>query len=695
MWGKMGGVIVAIPRPIPVPPVSRGHPTAGVLRDEIMRVDGSATEVQAALQTVTPEEVKPGDGVLGITRSILATLAVAGPILWVLDAPRQVFRLSLYTEQILAFELAVVLPLLFLTWDIKGRRAQRVSILDIVLAATGFVSAGYLSLFYGQLVNDLVFLPIEGVVVATALVILSVEGVRRSVGLALALIVLGLIAFGFWGYLLPDPYSSRPMSFPRLAVYLGADTNALLGVSLQVGVVVIVPFILLGKFLAACGGTNFFSALAVAALGRYRGGPGKIAVFGSTLMGSVSASAVANVMGTGVVTIPMMKKAGFPPHVAAGIEAVSSTGGQLMPPVIGAAAFLMAEFLVIPYSEVMTAALLPIALYYAAIFILVDLYAAKHGLKGLKKTEMPRLWPEFTQGWHFILPFVVFLVAMFAFNAQPEAAALYAIATLLMTVFAFGYHGQRPNLKTMWRAIYETGDACVEIVIVTAAAGLVIGVLNLSGVAFTLAAQLLEIAGGNIIILMILAGLASIILGMGMPTVSVYILLAALVAPALIQAGADPIAAHMFILYFGLMSMVTPPIAVCSFAAANLAKASPWATSWSAMWFGWTAYVIPFLFVLSPSMLLIGDPVDAALSAVTALFGVWFISIGIVGYARDRIGGVIRLISIIAGIMLLLPGTVFAGAYFVVAAGAAIAVLLAVKFIVLDRPNANSAEVAP
>jgi len=620
-------------------------------------------------------KVGPGTGIFAFVRAILAGLAVLGPVAWVLDLPRNVLGATLYTEQLLAFELAVVLPLLFLTYDIRGRRSQSPNWFDVVLALAGLVCAGYLAISYGVLVNDLVFMPLDGIVVAAILVILSIEGVRRAVGLALALIVLAFIAFGFWGYLLPDPYSSRPISFSRLAVYLGVDTNALLGVSLQVGVVVIIPFILLGKFLSALGGSNFFSALAVAAMGRYRGGPGKVAVFGSSLMGTISGSAVANVMGTGVVTIPLMKRAGFPPHVAGGIEAVASTGGQLMPPVIGAAAFLMAEFLLVPYSQVMVAAVLPILLYYVAIFILVDLYAGKRGLKGIPRSELPPLLPEFLQGWHFILPFVAFLFLLFQFDMQPELAALYAILVLFAGVMIFGYHGRRLSLKRLGHALYAAGESCIEIVIVTAAAGLVIGVLNLSGIAFTLAAQLLAFSGGNLLLLLVVAGISSIILGMGMPTVSVYILLAALVAPAIVQAGVDPLAAHMFILYFGLMSMVTPPIAVASFAAANLAKASPWATSWASMWFGWTAYIIPFLFVYSPSMLLQGNPLDATLSAITALVGVGMVSIAAVGYAREHVGFVGRVIAGLGGAMLMLPGDIFAGAYWIVAGGAGLTAL--------------------
>lgn len=631
---------------------------------------------ERAAEEFLPPAPDPGSGPVALLRGLLAILALAGPIIWILDVPRLVFGFVLYTEQILCFELAVVLPLLFLTFGVDGKRMERPGLLDWFFAALAFGSAGYLTLFYGTLVNELVFLPVEGIVVATILVIAAIEAVRRATGLTLALVVVGLIALSFWGYLLPEPYNSREISPARLAVYLGIDTNAMLGLSLQTGVLVIVPFILLGKLLSVGGGSEFFGSLALSAMGRFRGGPGKIAVVGSALFGTISGSAVANVAGTGVVTIPLMKRAGFPGHVAGGIESVAATGGQLMPPVIGAAGFLMAEFLVLPYGTVMLAALIPIMLYYAAIFILVDLFAAKKGLKGVPRKEIPSAWPEFRQGWHFLLPFILFLFLMFQFDMQPEVAILIATAVLLCTIYAFGYHGKRPSLKQLWGAVYDAGESCVEIVVVCAAADLVIGALNLSGISFTLANQLLTLAGGDVFILLIFAAIASLILGLGLPTVSVYILLATLIAPAIISTGVEPIAAHLFVLYLGLMSMVTPPVAVASFAAATIARASPWATSWSAMWFGWTAYIVPFVFVFAPAMLLIFDPWSGIGIGLTTLAGIYLISISSMGFARVQVGPVERVVCFIIGAGLFVPAAYIpgglAGVIALIAAGAAI-----------------------
>lgn len=633
----------------------------------------------------------PEQGPLGVVKNVLAALIVFAPIIFALDLPRRLFGLLIFSEQLLAFELAMVLPLLFLSLDVRGKPSKVVPAYDIALAVVGFVAAAWLTFDYGRLLNEAVFMPGSALFVGGVLIALSVEGVRRATGWALAVIVLLFLGFAVFGHLLPEPFTSRELSLSRITVYIGIDANALLGTPLQVAVIVIIPFILLGRLLASLGGSDFFTALAMAAMGRHRGGAGKIAVLGSSLFGSISGSAVANVAGTGVVTIPLMKKGGFPPHIAGGIEAVASTGGQLMPPVIGASAFLMAEFLGIPYGDVMLAALLPIILYYVAVFIQVDLLAAKLGIAGVPKSEIPPLGPEFRQGWHFLSPFVVFIAAIFYFKMQPELAVLYAIATLLTSTFIFGYHGRRPGLKDLWTALRWTGQSCVEIVIITAAAGIVIGALNLTGAAFSLSLQLVTLSGDNIIVLMLIAAVASIILGMGMPTVGVYVLLATLIAPAMEQAGVLPLAAHMFVLYFGMLSMVTPPIAIAAFAAANIAATSPWKTAIAAMKLGWTAYIVPFLFVLSPALLLIGDFPVVFYAIVTAVIGVGFASMAVVGYAIGRIGPATRIAAGAAGIALVIPSNSFTGAGYVVAAGIALALALSFKLFIIDRRRAAAA----
>ena len=417
---------------------------------------------------------------VGKTRieAVLAGALMAIAILWLLNAPRW-FGLALFTEQYMALGLGLALGLLFLSYDARGMRRDDFRPFDGVLALVGLAAGLYLALRYPVLVVTLVARPLEGIVLATALVVLTVEGVRRATGLALALVIAGFVGLALVGHLLPPEIASRPVDLSRLVIYLGIDTNAILGTPLRIAMQVILVFILLGRLLAATGGSAFFTDLATALVGRFRGGAGKIAVFGSMLFGSISGSAVANVVGTGIVTIPLMRRSGFPAPMAGGIEAVASTGGQLMPPIVGAAVFLMAEFIEAPYGDVMLAALLPILLYYIALFLQVDLAAARYSLRAVARDQIPSPWATLRSGWHFILPFVVFLLGVFSYGMQPEIAALWALGTLLVTAPILGYKGRRARPAALLRVPVEAGRAAVEIILVTAGAGIVIGVLNL------------------------------------------------------------------------------------------------------------------------------------------------------------------------------------------------------------------------
>jgi TRAP transporter 4TM/12TM fusion protein len=595
----------------------------------------------------------------GLETALAAALVVMA-LLWLLNVPRWL-GLALYTEQYMAMALGLALGLLYLGYDARGRHRADVRAFDGLLALIGLGAGVYLALRYPVLIITLVERPLEGIVLAGALVALTVEGVRRSIGSALALVIVAFMALALLGHLLPPAIASRPVDLSRLVIYLGIDTNAILGTPLRIAVQVILVFILLGRLLAVTGGSRFFTDLATAAVGRFRGGAGKIAVLGSMLFGSISGSAVANVVGTGVVTIPLMKRSGFPAAVAGGIEAVASTGGQLMPPIVGAAVFLMAELIEAPYGDVMLAALLPILLYYTALFLQVDLTAAKAGLVAVSKHNIAPAWPTLRAGGHFLLPFVVFLLGIFRFGMQPEIAALRALGTLLVTAALFGYRG-RARPAAVLGTLADAGRSSVEIILVTAGAGIVIGVLNLSGFAYALSLILINFAGESLLVLLLLAAAASIVLGMGMPTVGVYVLLATLVAPALEQLGLDRLPAHLFVLYFGMLSMITPPVALASYAAANLAGADPWRTSLHAVRLGWTAYIVPFLFVASPALLLIGSPWLIAWTALTAVGGIWLVTIGLVGFASRPIGPLMRTLFAAVGLALFIPPDAFPGA---------------------------------
>ncbi len=390
-------------------------------------------------------------------------------------------------------------------------------------------------------------------------------------------------------------------------------------------------------------------------MGRFRGGSAKIAVTASGLFGSISGSAVSNVVSTGVITIPLMRQGGYPAHSAAAIEAVASTGGQLMPPIMGAAAFLMAEFLQVSYTDVVLSALIPAVLYYVALFVQTDLLAARNGITRVDESQIPRIAGVLRKGWHYPVPFAILIGALFFLNWTPELSALAGAVVLIASGMLLGYGKERLTPKGILEALRDTGTASLDILMITAAAGFIIGVLNISGFGFSLTIVLVEVAGSSVWLLLILSAIICIILGMGMPTVGVYVLLAALVAPALVKVGVDPMAAHMFVMYFGMMSMITPPVAIAAFAAASLASTDAMKTGWEAMRFGWIAYIIPFVFVLSPRLLMKGDPVTVAIAFVTAVAGVWMTSAAVVGFFVRPMSPATRVLYAVAGIMLFLP----------------------------------------
>jgi TRAP transporter 4TM/12TM fusion protein len=338
----------------------------------------------------------------------------------------------------------------------------------------------------------------------------------------------------------------------------------------------------------------------------------------------------------------------------------------------------MAEFLAIPYSTVALSAAIPGLLYYLALFIQVDLDAGKRGVGGVSEAEIPR-GRTVLGGAHFAIPFAALLVAMITFNLSPQLAALAAVAATLVPALALGYAGRRPSWRELLGCIRGAGVASLEIILVCVAAGIVIGVLAITGMSFNLSYVLVQVGEGNLLLLLGLTAAVSIVLGMGLPTVSVYVLLAALVAPALISSGVDPIAAHLFVMYFGMMSMITPPVAMAAFAAATIARSDPMATGWEAMKLGWSAYIVPFLFVFSPTLVMIGAPIDIAIALATATLGVWLISIGIVGYFVRKLTMWRRLAFTTAGLLSLIPAGGFEGAVYTdiagVLAGAALVML--------------------
>jgi TRAP transporter 4TM/12TM fusion protein len=584
-------------------------------------------------------------------RGLLVAIPLMG-MFFLLNVPQYLGWL-VFNEQYLGLFLGISLCATYLLVPARPRHTDKIPWYDILASIAGLSVGLYIFIFYPAIVNSLGDISPERVVLGSITILLLAEGSRRLIGWPLVIIAGTFTFYALFAYIFPGDFYGKGWSISRLATYLYLDANGIFGQALQVGASIVVVFVIFGEVLHLVGGAEFLSDFALALMGRFRGGQAKIAIVSSSLFGNISGSAVANVVVDGAFTIPMMKKAGYPPPQAAAVEAVASTGGQIMPPVMGAAAFLIAEYLQIPYASVALAALVPAILYYVALFIQVDLLAARNGIHGLPREEVPHLLPVLKRSASFVVPLAVLIYWMFFLNRRPEEAGLLgALAALIIGFFT-------PGVKIGWSGILKilmnAGRGMLEIAAITGLAGVVIGILQLTGLGFTLTLTLLNIGQSNALLLLVLTAIVSIILGMGMPTTAVYVLLAVLVAPGLAKLGIVPIAAHLFIFYFGMLSMVTPPVCMASYAAATIGKTDPVQTGWQAMKLCSIAYIVPFLFVFSPSLLLIGHWYEVVVSVATAIIGAILLGVGIVGYLFRPVGGLKRLLFGIAAVGLLIP----------------------------------------
>ncbi|MEX0591693.1 MAG: TRAP transporter fused permease subunit [Xanthobacteraceae bacterium] len=644
-----------------------------------------------------------GEGPISSAPQPIRTVIVTGACLLTLvgiirslDLDRAI-GLLLYTEQYLFGMLgtAFFLVLLHLGAD-RRPRAGPVPWYDWILALAGAASCSWLAIRYPAIAHLVVDQPPEALITGSIIMVLTAEGLRRTAGPILLGVLLFFIAFGVAGQFVPGQLQGRPIAFGQLVTYLTFDTNSLVGAPMKIVTTIVIAFLLFGALLFRSGGSMFFTEFSSATMGRSRGGAAKIAVVASSLFGTISGSAVSNVLSTGVVTIPLMRKAGYKPHSAAAIEAVASTGGQLMPPVMGAVAFIMAEYLNVPYTDVVIAAIVPSLLYYIGLFIQADLEAAREGIAPVPKELIPRLAPVVKSGWVFVVPFFALIYGMFWLNQLPEEAALYSSAMLIVVGLVLGYRGKRMSPGDVYEAVARTGILVLDLVMIGAAVGLIIGILNQSGLAFALTLMLVNMGSGNLLLLLLLAGLVCFVLGMGLPTLAVYILVATLIAPAMIEAGINPMAAHMFVLYLGMLSFITPPVAIAAFAAANLAHADPMRTGFTATRFGWSAFVVPFLFVFEPSLLLQGKPIELVHDVGTAIGGVWIATMGIAGYSLRRIGWLERSAYVIAGTLLLIPASLLPGDDVTTYIGLALATALVTRdYLRARRERSQTASAVP
>ena len=580
--------------------------------------------------------------------SLFAFVITFTAVFWSSGAPLW-FDWRVYPEQILLVALALAMAVAFLT------RPGSFQYLSIILAILSLLFGSWLAVRFPVLSENVFYHPTEALFVSLLGLVLILEAVRRTMGWSL-IVILGLVClYALFSSNFSGPLQSRSISPDRLLKFLVLDSASLAGAALTIAVAVVVPFLILAQLLLATGGAKFFSDFSLALAGRKRGGAGKIAILGSAFFGSVSGSAVSNVASTGAITIPMMKDGGYQKETAGAIEAAASTGGQLMPPIMGAAAFLLAENLQANYIDVMKAALIPSILYYISLFMFADLEAGRRQIDRVPEHMIPSLSAVMKRGWFVFIPFALILIALFNFNLRPETAALVAVFSFIIISLFLRYDGSKLDLSLFLKSFISAGKAAVEIILICAIAGMIIGLVARSGLSFGLGFFLVQLGKSSLLLLLIVTAVVCIVMGMGLPTVGVYLLLASLAAPPLVELGLNPMAAHLFVLYFGMLSMLTPPVAIAAFVAANLAKAHAMRTALEAVRIGWPAYLIPFIFIATPELLLNGSFTSILFMFVKSLIGVAVITSGIVGFWRGGLKSFERFLLMISGVVVLLP----------------------------------------
>ena len=462
------------------------------------------------------------------------------------------------------------------------------------------------------------------VVLGTALVIMVLEAARRSTGPSVPIIALVFIAYTLFGPYLPEVLSHRGYTIKRLCTYLSLSTDGIFGVPIGVSASFILLFILYGALLRKTGAGQFFTDVAFALTGWTRGGPAKAAVVSSAFFGMISGSSVANTVTTGSFTIPLMKRTGYPNYFAAGVEASSSTMGQIMPPIMGAAAFIMAEFLGISYFKVCVAAAIPATLSFFSTFMQVHFRAVSLGLTGLPRSELPKIGEAFAKGWHHLFS-IFLLIAFLMQDYSPERAVFWAILATIFTSFLMSLYRRAPLkdfLRMIIEGLAEGTIGAVEVAAACAAAGIIIGSITMTGLGIKFSSLVVDASMGYLFLALPFTMIACLFLGMGVPTTAQYVIISSLVAPALVQMGVEAIAAHLFILYFGTRADITPPVALAAYAGAGIAGSDPWKTGLAAFQLGIAGFIIPFMFVYANELLFIGDIGSILWATVTAVLGV-------------------------------------------------------------------------
>lgn len=589
----------------------------------------------------------------GFMAKIVAAIAIAFSIFQLYTAIFGVLDAHLQRGVHLGFGLALVF-LLYPTC--KSWSRHKLHPFDLLLAVLGAAAPAYIIYEYQNLVLRAGTVSDMDLAVGIIGIILVIEAARRVVGIPMVCVVLVFIAYAFAGPYMPGVLAHRGLTPAQLVSHLYFTTEGIFGIPLGVSSTFIFLFILFGAYLESTGLGKFFIDIANAIAGWASGGPAKVAVLSSGLMGTVSGSSVANVVGTGSLTIPMMKKLGYHKDFAGAVEAAASTGGQLMPPVMGAAAFLMAEFVGVPYIDIVKAAIIPALLYFAGVWLGVHFEAKRSNLKGIPRSELPKIGTLLRERGHLALPLVV-IVYLLVSGYTPMRAALVAI--ILSILCSALRKSTRMKPIEVVKGLEKGARNVLGVLVACAAAGIIIGVVTKTGVGLKLASGLLELSGGMLLPTMFFTMITAIILGMGVPTTANYVITSTIAAPALVQMGVPVLAAHMFVFYFGIIADVTPPVALAAYAGAGISGGNALKTGVNASKLAIAAFIIPYIFVLSPVILMVeGTPLDLISVTVTALIGMVSLSSALIGFLADKCNLLERLLLVAGGLLMIQPGIV-------------------------------------
>ena len=589
----------------------------------------------------------------GIMAKIVSAIAITFSIFQLYTATFGVLDAQLQRAVHLGFGLALVY-LLYPTR--KSWSRTKLHPFDLLLAILGAAAPAYILIEYNQLVMRSGLVTTPDLVVGILGILLVVEATRRVVGIPMVTVVLLFLAYAFAGPYMPGVLAHRGLTLSQLVGHLFFTTEGIFGIPLGVSSTFIFLFILFGAYLESTGLGKFFIDLANSIAGWASGGPAKVAVLSSGLMGTVSGSSVANVVGTGSLTIPMMKKLGYHKNFAGAVEAAASTGGQLMPPVMGAAAFLMAEFVGVPYIDIVKAAVIPALLYFTGVWLGVHFEAKRSNLKGLPREQLPKMSRLLVERGHLAIPLVV-IVYLLVTGYTPMRAALVAI--VLSIICSALRKSTRMKPIEIVRGLDKGARNVLSVLVACASAGIVIGVVTKTGVGLKLASGLLTLSGGMLLPTMFFTMITAIVLGMGVPTTANYVITSTIAAPAIIQMGVPVLAAHMFVFYFGIIADVTPPVALAAFAGAGIAGGNALRTGVNAAKLAIAAFIIPYMFVLSPVILMIDATIPGLIvTTVTAIIGMIALSSALIGYLADNCRIYERILLIAGGLLLIDPGTV-------------------------------------